>query len=541
MVGRDGFPSGYPLRNSFSSQQPTGIGTMARYAQYSIPPTYGTPADSAHVFFNDNNSLLLHQQRNGSTADAPLFAEIEIFHEITVDGQRITPTISARFHRGFFKVDNKWTCYRRNYFAVTCSFSLTPSLPQNTIYYLQIPGQRPERIHNFSMAISAVVNSPENETRELVQHSPKRDKKSEKKPDRVILDPTHPYLMGSNASGPGGHQGQGIYGLGPQAGTMTADYNQPFGSTMQTDHPTQHTFRRIQFQKATANNGKRRAQQQFYNLIVELQVGILRQGQLQWIKVAQRRSDPVVVRGRSPGHYKDGKRNRSTSMGPDSGGLGSGGDGARGTMIASGLAQFSYAGMTCTPYDATNRGTGQFGRQHQTTFGSLDPSPSSTSPLMSSSSGSPFDCIVFNDRLDGVPSMDGAADVPSAYQDASIDLHRKQSAGALSRHSHLSSGGGVEFSPHSDEPPESNDRPFEDAFESVVSNYPREPDDESRVRKSTTSGMDRRQLPMLTFENNRTRATEGSYGRFDPIQSSLCVRMDRPMMEAEERPLGSHV
>ena len=516
---------------------------MARYAPYSMSTGYGNQADPEHTFYNDSNSVLLDaQQRGGPSADAPLFAEIETFHEIVLDGQRITPNIHARFHRGIFKVDNKWTCYRRNYFAVTCSFSLTP-YQQNATYYLQVPGQPPEQIRRYSMAISAVVNSPENETRELVQHSPKRDKKSEKKPDRVVLKPTPSYLLGPNATGPGGFQGPGIYGLGAQPGSMGADYNQPFGNAMPNDPPAQHTFRRIQFQKATANNGKRRAQQQFYNLIVELQVEVFHQGQLQWIKVAQRRSDPVVVRGRSPGHYMDGNGGRSSSMGPDSGGLGSAGDGTRGQMMAPGLGQFPYTGMTYTPYDTASRGgSGQFGRQHQVTLGSLDPSPSSTSPLMSSSSGSPFDCIVFNDRIDGVPSMDGAADVASSYHDTSMDLDRKRTVGALSRHGHLSGSGGVEFSPHSDEPPESSERPFEDAFESVVSNYPRETGDESPMRKSTTPGTDRRQLPMLAFENSsRGRGGEGSYGRFDPVQNSLCARVDRPLTEIEERPIENRV
>ena len=64
----------------------------------------------------------------------------------------------------------------------------------------------------------------------------------------------------------------------------------------------------------------------------------------------------------------------------------------------------------------------------------------------------------------------------------------------------------------------------------------------SPMRKSTTPGTDRRQLPMLAFENSsRGRGGEGSYGRFDPVQNSLCARVDRPLTEIEERPIENRV
>lgn len=62
----------------------------------------------------------------------------------------------------------------------------------------------------------------------------------------------------------------------------------------------EHVFERIQFKSATANNGRRRAVQQFFHLVLELWCDVIGRDRL---KIAERVSEPVVVRGRSPGHY----------------------------------------------------------------------------------------------------------------------------------------------------------------------------------------------------------------------------------------------
>ena len=113
---------------------------------------------------------------------------------------------------------------------------------------------------------------------------------------------------------------------------------------------TQHTFERIQFQKATANNGKRRAQQQHYRLVVELHAE-LSSGES--VKIARQLSDPVVVRGRSPIHYKSSGRNRlDHSLNravPDDG---SGVSGEAGGLFASGVTtQSQLAALNFMGYD----------------------------------------------------------------------------------------------------------------------------------------------------------------------------------------------
>ena len=69
-------------------------------------------------------------------------------------------------------------------------------------------------------------------------------------------------------------------------------------------------FERVQFKQATENNGKRRAAQQYFNISVDLWAR-LDGGPHKpesWVKIATCVSDPLVVRGRSPGPYSDERR-----------------------------------------------------------------------------------------------------------------------------------------------------------------------------------------------------------------------------------------
>ncbi|KAK5310742.1 hypothetical protein LTR93_011951 [Exophiala xenobiotica] len=84
--------------------------------------------------------------------------------------------------------------------------------------------------------------------------------------------------------------------------------------------PTTYTFERVQFQKATANNGKRPGKQQYSLLVVVLSAILARTpGTEDWVAIATKESEPMVVRGRSPGKYKDNVGGQSTSMGSDRG------------------------------------------------------------------------------------------------------------------------------------------------------------------------------------------------------------------------------
>ncbi|KAI7904188.1 uncharacterized protein BX663DRAFT_504230 [Cokeromyces recurvatus] len=194
----------------------------------------------------------------------------------------LTVRIQAKMDRGFFLADNDWTCYRRNYFQVSSAFSIHGL---NTTYYtpehdypclVQVDNSF-YPVRQFSMCISTRISNSDKSI-ELVQHTPKRDKG----PQTTPLP--KPVMPGGNLS-------------------MTA----MGGTTSQSIV----TFERIQFKTATANNGKRRAAQQYYVCLVDLFADIVTiDGSFKSIKVATCQSAPLVVRGRSPGHYSDNQQER---------------------------------------------------------------------------------------------------------------------------------------------------------------------------------------------------------------------------------------
>ncbi|KAH8912285.1 p53-like transcription factor [Coniochaeta sp. PMI_546] len=233
----------------------------------------------------------------------------------TLDGTQIKYEINGSIDKGFFLADNEWTCYRRNYFSCICSFSLNPDFHGQPMQFTA--GTQTFQVHGFAMCISAVVAESDTHSIDLVQHTPKRDKGPIAKPDKVRLSP-------KPAQAPGYNQ-MGLYGQPDTGLPSSRPYEQGFGQA-QAQLPTEHTFERIQFKQATANNGKRRAAQQYYHLIIELYADVSDVGQQpHWVKMGYRKSAKMIVRGRSPGHYQSERRGSSGS-GPSTGsGLGDGG------------------------------------------------------------------------------------------------------------------------------------------------------------------------------------------------------------------------
>lgn len=163
---------------------------------------------------------------------------------------------------------NDWTCYRRNYFQISASFAvagLDPSL-HSEVPCLLDKGNELVTVRAFLVCIGARIQHGE-KVIELVQHTPKRDKGPQ-----ITPQPTH----------------------------IRAGGDLSLGSSGTSPHVV--TFERVQFKTATANNGKRRAAQQYYQVHVDLYAE-LDNGEL--VLVANSFSAPLVVRGRSPGHYAD--------------------------------------------------------------------------------------------------------------------------------------------------------------------------------------------------------------------------------------------
>jgi meiosis-specific transcription factor NDT80 len=268
----------------------------------------------------------------GGQASPPLNPTEVKYQLQTADGQTIRPEIFGKIDKGFFMADNDWTCYRRNYFSLNCSYTLHPAIPTGTIHLIQQGGSHPQ-VYDFAISIAAVVDGRDGKAIELVQHTPKRDKGPQERPARVTLAPRPPPSLGMYGGGDNG------------LGGSRSLYDQGYGPNS-NQQPIEATFERIQFKNATANNGKRRAAQQYYHLLVELFADVGQQHPDRWIKIATRMSAPMVVRGRSPGHYQNERRGSNASTGPGGSG-GAGGGGA-----------FSPTGSTSrTPGDVTMGGT----------------------------------------------------------------------------------------------------------------------------------------------------------------------------------------
>ncbi|CAG8763200.1 16790_t:CDS:2, partial [Racocetra fulgida] len=130
---------------------------------------------------------------------------------------------------------------------------------------LEVDGQF-HPVSQFLLGITARVSNSDKKI-ELVQHTPKRDKGPQ------MVPVPKPIRAGGNLN---------LSSVGSNSNIVT--------------------FERIQFKTATANNGKRRAAQQYYVVMVDLYAQTENGEQY---RVATSTSAPLVVRGRSPGHYAD--------------------------------------------------------------------------------------------------------------------------------------------------------------------------------------------------------------------------------------------
>ena len=311
----------------------------------------------------------------------PPFGDTRLLQTLQdVRGTPITPTIQAKVDKGFFKADQDWTCYRRNYFSVACSYSLNPETdPATAPVFLNRSGS-PEQVQAMGMCITAKIDGEDGKTIELVQHTPKRDKGPMGVPEIMELSP-HP-------TGNLGFFSATTSGVTPNS-QPAADFDASNFGTNSQQGLSVANFDRIQFKKATANNGKRRAAQQYFHIVVELFARISKgqSSDAQWVKIASRWSAPMVVRGRSPGHYQDDRRNSLASMGPSGGSNGESGGGGPRDPGSTSTSGGPHGGMSGVTYPGSGR-TGGSGGGYQAHHTSLTRSPSDNQSVPSSSSSS---------------------------------------------------------------------------------------------------------------------------------------------------------
>ena len=332
----------------------------------------------------------------GQEQQSPPFNAQETYGTITCEGTPVVPTLEAKIEKGFFySQDRVWTCYRRNYFAVNVSYGLSPWMSNSRLYLDQGNGKPQEQIQSMAVSLAAAVDGTTGKTIELIQHTPKRDKGPQIAMKKELLAPTPPGKHDHGTYGINSYQSSSV--PGPQLPLQeVSESSQPYSPASHSNNSFQHQFERIQFKSATANNGKRRAQQQYYHLIVELWANIQspRDGDAKWVKVAARSSHPVVVRGRSPSHYQhEGPHNAGASRG--AGGSGLGGPGHHG-LSSTGTRAFGSYGN-----GLSNGGATMGGNLYRGTTYSLDPSPIGSHSVSSASSlsGGPSESLVGDQNM----------------------------------------------------------------------------------------------------------------------------------------------
>ncbi|KAI8331200.1 hypothetical protein BC941DRAFT_328515, partial [Chlamydoabsidia padenii] len=193
--------------------------------------------------------------------------------------------LGCKVDRGFFISNQHWTCYRRNYFQLTGAF--TTHCNENQVFYIQAQqrnstgdGDNNDEESNDTMLmiplqafyIQLVANtSDNNQPVELIQLTAKRDKGPQQMPSMLPIQPCGSGLL--------------------------LHYSHDNSQQQRTV-----TFERLQFKSATANNGKKRATQQYFYLTAQLVAEDVNRYQH---VIATTQSSPLVVRGRSPGHYAE--------------------------------------------------------------------------------------------------------------------------------------------------------------------------------------------------------------------------------------------
>ena len=305
-------------------------------------PTLGreTHAPTNQYGFNAPMPLDASASLGASQQSALPFDATKPFVQLRDDASRaVQPELQAKIDKGFFKADRDWTCYRRNYFSVACSYNLrfASDCESDRIFLVRGQSATLEPVQGLAMSIAAKVDGEDGKPVELVQHTPKRDKGPMTTPGKKEL---RPNPSGNLAMYSGGGASAFTAAAAMAAGMTHDDYSDSSypGANATGDTQNVANFERIQFKRATAHNGKRRAAQQYFHIVVELFARVPKNAggkngassaDSEWVKIAHRVSAQMVVRGRSPGHYQDDRRNSNASMGPGAGGHGGDYNGAR--------------------------------------------------------------------------------------------------------------------------------------------------------------------------------------------------------------------
>lgn len=261
--------------------------------------------------------------RRASNSDKPpiRFESVQLDVDLVCEGHIVDVFIDGLIdNKNFFLADHIWTCYRRNYFAVTCSYALEPSCTDKPLH-LQRRSENQhahppiQQVQALAMTVSATIDRASGKRVELTQLTAKRDNGPQLE---IGLRKLLPKSRDEHRTAYHNRLGS----TGPLLPLQSLPENLPPDSSSSAQSST-HTFSRIQYKSATLNNGRRRAAQQYYHIVVELWADVRRSPDRpeDWVKIGDRISEQMVVRGRSPRHYLEARHDPSSGPGgPGSGG-----------------------------------------------------------------------------------------------------------------------------------------------------------------------------------------------------------------------------
>ena len=243
-----------------------------------------------------------------SIPQTPPFSQTETVMRVfsSVSKLPIKMEVRGQIDKGFsLTKDDNWTGYRRNYFKILGAYSLSCSQTQRGIplrdhdvlkekLIIGCGNGIYEPILDFCLGICARVHQQDYSVIELVQLTVKRDKGPQNPPTLQSLHPGGNLDLMLN---------------------FANDYTE---NQLSNTHIA--IWNRIQFKQSTANNRRKKASQQYFSVYVELFGNIGSTASLNniksqnlhtcskglhWMRLAYVRSCALVVRGRSPAHYKD--------------------------------------------------------------------------------------------------------------------------------------------------------------------------------------------------------------------------------------------
>ena len=441
---RDSYAHSTPLL-ARTQLSPNGYSTYTDTPRSVISTsTLFSPPSGLYAHHMASSSSQNYQNPQNDCANFP-WPNLEVLLVMTCEGQEVTPEVHAKVEKGFFLApgDQKWTCYRRNYFSVNCSFELHPNINNARMYLKRTSSNTTEQVQAMGMRLSAAVDGSGGKNIELIQHTPKRDNGPKSKIEVVKVSPTptsgrqehtlspngiyqvpistfhptgavpSPFLplqntAESSASSSSSNQSSQISGSYPYA---TAGGHLPMPG-----QNTNHTFERVQFKQATANNGKRRASQQYFHLIVELFADVRKDGSdtPTWVKVAQRVSEKIVVRGRSPSHYQNEGQNGQGGRGSANGG---GGYSATGGASFGGLHSGRFR-SSASGYGSIGGGAGYGGGHYGLHASSGESASSPESVEGGAMDDHPMDTVMSDADRGGMQDADGYSYHPGAIYES---------------------------------------------------------------------------------------------------------------------------